>query len=64
MNSYEIAPIVSSRSGGWFYFIALGGCQSSILRMTLHGLPAAKVPAGIDFVTTLPAPTHISTSLW
>ena len=27
--------------------------------ITLHGLPAAITPAGIDFVTTLPAPITV-----
>lgn len=30
--------------------------SSVISRITLHGLPAAKLLAGISFTTTLPAP--------
>ena len=33
--------------------------ESAISRFTRHGLPAANTPAGMSFVTTLPAPMTV-----
>mgnify|MGYP006894172031 CR=1 FL=1 len=38
------------------YFLS----SSVITRIILHGFPAAITPAGISFVTTLPAPITLS----
>ena len=45
-------PMLADPTGALIYILSF----SVISRITLQGLPAAKTPAGISLVTTLPAP--------